>query len=276
MFLNKSFPYNISLRVHIFIGITLGFFVLFILFFLEPFDSGSSDFSFKTIYLTGYGVMTFFMYFIIHLFSAIYYKKAKVWKLFEEIIFCLFFIISVIIIAFFYTEIIINKNPERLNLNHFFGWFKVIFFGFGTLLFISAILLRKRYTRTKVQDKSEDLTKEDLIKNITISGSLKKESFQVDQTNLVYVKSENNYVSIFYFEENLLKEKLLRSTLSNIQKQLPLFVKIHRSYIVNPDFTLSLKGSKQNAKLYLKKTEHSIPVSQPFFETVHTLLNHPK
>lgn len=200
------------------------------------------------------------------------------WKFFEEIIFCLVFIIVSIIVAFFYTEIIINKNPERLNLNHFIGWFEAIFLGFGILLFIPTILLRKRYTRTYLKNKLEDLGKESLIKikNITISGSLKKESFMVDETTLVYIKSENNYVSIFYFKENSLKEKLLRNTLANIKKQLPSFIKIHRSYIVNPNFILSLKGSKQNAKLYLKKVERSIPIAQPFFETVTTIFNNPK
>lgn len=220
--------------------------------------------------------MTFITYIIMHLFSNIYYKNSKIWKLFEEIIFCFVFITTVIIIAFFYTEIIINKNPERVNLNHFLGWFKVIFLGFGTLLLITTILLRRQYGKAELKIETEGPITEDTIKNITIFGSLKKESFLVDETSLVYVKSENNYVRIFYFEENSLKEKLLRSTLSSIRKQLPLFIQIHRSYIVNPEFILSLKGSKQNAKLYLKKTDRNIPISQPFFETVNTLLNHTK
>ncbi len=278
MFLNKSFPYTISSRIHVFIGLSLGIFVLFILFCLEPFNSGSSNFSYRTIYFIVYGIITFVTYLIAHLFSVLYYKKIEIWKLFEEIIFCLVFIIISIIIAFFYTEIIINKNPERLNLNHFLGWFQAIFLGFGILLFIPTILLRKRYTRTNLKNQLEDLKKEGVIntKNIIISGSLKKESFLVNEPNLVYVKSENNYVRIFYFEENSLKEKLLRSTLANIKKQLPSFIKTHRSYIVNPHFILSLKGNKQNAKLYLKKTECSIPISQPFFNTINALLNNPK
>ncbi len=211
-----------------------------------------------------------------HLFSNIYYKNTKIWKLFEEIIFCFVFITTVIIIAFFYTEIIINKNPERVNLNHFLGWFKVIFLGFGTLLLITTILLRRQYGNAELKIETEGPITEDTIKNSTIFGSLKKESFLVDETSLVYVKSENNYVCIFYLEENSLKEKLLRSTLSSIKQQLPLFVQIHRSYIVNPEFILSLKGSKQNAKLYLKKIDRNIPISQPFFNIVNTLVNHPK
>ncbi len=278
MFLNKSFPYTVSSRVHIFIGLCLGLFILFILFYLEPFNSGSSNFSFKTFYLSVYGLITFTTYFILHLFSSVYHKKNKIWNLFEEIIFCLTFITISIFIAFFYTEIIINKNPNRVNLQHFLGWFKAIFSGFGILLFVTTILLRKQYSKTVIENEPKKLKKENSnnTKNITLTGSLKKESFIINKTILVYIKSENNYVSILYFEENLLKEKLLRSTLANIKKQLPSFIQIHRSYIVNPNFMLSLKGNKQNAKLHLKNTERSIPISQSFFDTINTLLKNPK
>lgn len=276
MFLNNSFPYNTSHRIHIFIGIALGVFILFILFFLEPYGSGNANFPFKSIYLTVYGVITFLTYFILHLFSILYYKKNKFWKLFEETTFCLIFIISSIIIAFFYTEVIINQNPKRVNLSHFLGWFQVVFLGFAPLLFIATILLRKQYVQTTFKQKKEGLREEEVTKKVMISGSLKKESFLVDEATLVYVKSENNYVCIFYFEDMVLKEKLLRSTLSNIHKQLPSFIKIHRSYIVNPSFILSSKGNKQKAKLHLKNTEHILPISQSFFETINTLLNHPK
>lgn len=275
MFLNKPFPYNTSSRVHVFIGISLGAFILFILFFLKPFNSGNSNFPFKVVYFVLYGLITFFTYYILHLFSILYYKKIKVWKVFEEIIFCLVFISVSVIIAFYYTEIVINKKPERLNIDHFIGWFKAIFLGFGTILFIITFLLRKRYGKVSLNHNKKHETNEDLTKLIKISSSLKKESFLVDERNLVYVKSENNYVRLFYFEEHLLKEYLLRSSLFNVKKQLPKFIKIHRSYIVNPDYVLSLKGNKQNAKLNLKNIESSIPISQPFFQSINELFNNP-
>lgn len=277
MLLNKDFPYNISSRVHVFIGICLNFFVLFIIFFLKPFNSGSSNFPFKTIYLINYGIITFVSYFITHCFSVLYYKKKELWKLFEEIIFCLIFIIISIAIGFFYTEIGINKKPERLNLNYFIGWFKTIFLGFGILLFFSAILLRKKYTKTDLKNKLKVTENEKTInsRKIKLTGSLKKEAFIISKTNLIYIKSENNYVRIFYFEDNLLKEKLFRSSLSNIHQQLSLFIKVHRSYIVNPNHILTLKGNKQNAKLYFEKINHNIPISQPFYDMVNSyLINH--
>ncbi len=225
-----------------------------------------------------YGFIVFFSYFITHLLSLLYYKSAQIWKVFEEIIFSVIFIFLAIIIGFYYTEFIINKNPERINLPHFLGWFKTILFSFGILLFILTFYLRRKYTAKDL--KNENINSQTNIvsesRNITITGSLKKDFFVVDEANMVYVKSENNYVLISYFEDDLIKEKLLRSTLANIEKQLPSFIKTHRSYIVNPDFFLSLKGSKQNSKLNLKNTGLSIPVSETYFEAVNSLSNSPK
>lgn len=276
MFLNKSFPYTTSSKIHIVIGVTLGVLILFILFFLEPFGSGSSDFPFKTLYFMVYGLITFAVYFITHLGSVIFYKKIQAWKLFNEITFCLVFLTMAVIVAFFYTEILINKNTGRLNFSHFLGWSEAILLGFGILVIIPAIILRNQYGHAPSKNNLKS-SKDVLIntQEIRISGSLKKDSLRVSEANLVYIKSENNYVRIFYFEKSLLKEKLLRSTLTQIKKQLPSFIKVHRSYIVNPKFILSLKGNKQNAKVYLKKIDHSLPISKPFFESLNELfINH--
>jgi len=274
MFLKEAFSYKTSIKLHTLIGFALGCFILFIIFFLKPFDTGTSTLPFKTFYFIGYGIIIFLTYLILHLISIIYYTKTRNWKLYKEFIFCLIFVAVSIILAFYYTEIIINKKLERIfNVKYFFAWFKIVFLGFGIILFIPTIILRRKYSNTIVKSKIEQLPNEDIIEKIRIFGSLKKDSFLVKKTNLIYVKADNNYVTLFYFENNLLKEKLLRSTLTNIKKQLPSFIKIHRSYIVNPDFIISLKGNKQNAKLYLKNIDYTLPVSIPFFKSIHTFLN---
>lgn len=278
MFLKKPFPYDSSFRTHVLIGGLLGIFVLFIIFFLKPFNSGESTFSYKTIFFLIYGLIIFITYFISHLLSVIYYKRTQSWKQFEEIIFCLLFILVSVVLGFFHTELIINKNPERVNIYHFLGWFKTIFLSFGILLFILTILLRKQYAQQVLKSSTADLKYETLTKSksITIASSLKKDDFTVDEASIAYIKSENNYVLISYFEDNVIKEKLLRNTLSNINAQLLTFIKIHRSYIVNPNFIFSLKGSKQNAKLQLKNTDLTLPVSETYFESVNSVLNRPR
>ena len=198
MTLGKSFPYTVSLRIHTLIGGALGVFILFILFFLESHNSGSFHFPYKSLYLLGYGMITCLTYVALYLLSTFVYIKNDLWRVFDEILFCCVFIVISILVAFFYTELIINNNPDRVNLAHFINWFQVVFLGYGPLLFIATILLRKTYTQ--------------------LDASYKKEFLQVNESDLIYVKSESNYVRIFYFEDNIQKEKLLRSTLTNIKK----------------------------------------------------------
>lgn len=205
------------------------------------------------------------------IFSNIYYLHFKIWKWIEELIFCLFFITIAIIIAFFYTEVIINKKPERLTLILFLNWFKILFLGFGVIMLVVALLLRNYYNSMNnvISEKKESVEKSE----INLKGTLKKELFSVEETSIVYVRSEDNYAYIYYVEEELLKEKMLRNTLTNIEKQLSSLIKAHRSYLINPDFIILLKGNAQNAKLQLKNVEGYIPVSKTYFESVKTTIN---
>ena len=268
MVLKKAFPFKTSIKTNALIGFILSCFILFIIFFLKPFDVGTANFPYKTLYFIGYGVIAFLTYFITHVISIFYYDNKKSWMLFNEIITCLIFVSVSIIIAFLYTELIINKKPERIyKIYYVWGWFKVVFLGFGVLLTVTSILLRKKFSKKSIKT-IVDFSH----KKVKIYGSLKKDYFFIDIQNLVYVKSENNYVNLFYFEKELLKERLIRSTLTNIENQLPSFLKVHRSYIVNPEYVISLKGNKQNAKLYLNKVVNTIPISTSYFDDVYNII----
>ncbi|WP_109097159.1 LytTR family DNA-binding domain-containing protein [Aquimarina sp. AU58] len=272
MHLNKSCPYSISFRYHFLIAAILGIIVVFIIVFLHPLGSNNFTSPFKTLYFTGYGIIVFFTYLIAVIFSNGYYLRFKIWKWIEELIFCLFFIIIAIIIAFFYTEVIINKKPERLTLILFLNWFKMVFLGFGVIMFVVTVLLRNYYKSMNnvISEKRKPAVEQSKIK---LKGTLKKELFSVEETSIVYVRSEDNYVYIYYVEEELLKEKMLRNTLTNIEKQLSSLIKAHRSYLINPDFIILLKGNAQNAKLQLKNIEDYIPVSKTYFASVKNTIN---
>ncbi|EZH74922.1 hypothetical protein ATO12_09320 [Aquimarina atlantica] len=245
--------------------------MVFIIVFLHPLGSNNFTSPFKTLYFTGYGIIVFFTYLIAVIFSNRYYSRFKIWKWTEELIFCLFFVIIAVIIAFFYTEVIINKKPERLTLTLFLNWFKMVFLGFGVLIFVVTVFLRNYYKSMNnvISEKKEPVEQS----KIRLKGTLKKELFSVEETSIVYVRSEDNYVYIYYVEEELLKEKMLRNTLTNVEKQLSSLVKAHRSYLINPDFIILLKGNAQNAKLQLKNVEGYIPVSKTYFTSVKSTIN---
>lgn len=275
MFLNKPFPYLTSFRNHFLIALILSFVIVFILIFLQPFGSGNFNSPYKNIYFMGYGLISFLIYLTIHFLSKWYYTRLKIWKWGEELIFCFFYISLSIIIAFLYTEIIINQKPERLNLKWFLNWFQTMFLGFGLILTVFTILLRNYFgsvnlANTKKQFKTPHQSIPE--KKILLQGTLKKERLWVNEATIAYVKSEDNYVYLYFVEGEELNEKMLRSTLTKINLQLPSLIKAHRSYLINPGFIIALKGNAQNAKLKLKTVEKSIPVSKTHFETIKRLI----
>jgi len=66
---------------------------------------------------------------------------------------------------------------------------------------------------------------------------------------------------------------MLRNTLKDVQKQIPELVRIHRSYLVNPNFMESLKGNSQNAKLHLRESEVRLPASKTYYNLVKSLIH---
>ena len=268
MFLNNNAPYSDSLRNHVLIAALLGLFIAFVIIFLKPFGAGQQQgtFEYQNLYFSGYGLLVGIAYLFCYLLFDFYYRRVKQWKWAEEIIFILFFISFTIFIAHFYTELMINKNPSRITLKIFLSWFRVMFFSFGIIIAILTVLLRKQFAINSSDQSNEKLPPNNNPKEMVVLRSdLKKEVFKVDSDEIVYLKSEDNYVTIYYFTDNDLHQKMMRISLTKIHKQLPKLLKVHRSYLVNPDYIFKMQGNSQTAKLQLKQIEQGIPVSKTYY-----------
>ena len=270
MFLNKDFPYIESFRNHFIIASLLGAFVSFIVIFLQPYGAGLNDFPYKTLYFIGYGIINFLMYLVMFFLFNVFYRKTKKWKWAEELFFDICFVFLMIFIAEFYTEFFINKNPSRLNLTYVIGWYKTVFPGFGILMITITILLRYYFGKENITniEINEVNNKKKNTSKITIHSSLKNESLVVSKESIVFIKSEDNYIYIYFLKNDLLTNKILRNTLKDTHKQLPFLIKTHRSFLVNPQHISKLKGNSQNAKIYFKDFQETVPVSKTFYNTI--------
>lgn len=265
MFLNKAFPYFNSFRKHIRIAAMLSFVVVFILTFLQPFGANNFNHPYKHLYFIGYGIISVVVYLIIYLLSRLYYINFKRWKWSEELIFSLLYVTIAIVIAFFYTELMINKRSNFMTFSFFIKWFRFIFLGFGVTLSALSILLRLYYGKKEQERK---MHKSDNKEKVVVNSTLKKESFSVLPEDIVYIKSEDNYVNIYYIEEEELQKRVIRNTLSSLHTQLNHLIKVHRSYIINPAFIISVEGNAQKGSIHLKFVEEKLPVSKTYFDTV--------
>ncbi len=265
MFINKAFPYSTSFRNHFLIASILSFVVVFILVFLQPFGANNFNHPYKHLYFIGYGIISIVVYLVVYLLSRLYYINFKRWKWSEELIFSFLYVTIAIIIAFFYTELMINKRSNFMIFSFFIKWFRFIFLGFGIILSALSIFLRLYYGKKKEERK---MHKSDNKEKVVVNSTLKKESFSVLPEDIVYIKSEDNYVNIYYIEEEELQKKVIRNTLSSLHKQLNHLIKVHRSYLINPIFIISIEGNAQKGSIHLKYIEEKLPVSKTYFDAV--------
>lgn len=100
---------------------------------------------------------------------------------------------------------------------------------------------------------------------LNLQADQKNEFLSVNQDQLLYLQSQDNYTEVYYLKNDELRKKLLRGSLSSFEKQLPrpLF-RCHRSYIVNLLAIESLKGNSQGYQLNLRHGEISIKVSRKY------------
>jgi hypothetical protein len=99
---------------------------------------------------------------------------------------------------------------------------------------------------------------------IKLLGQNNNEFVELRPEQIIYLVAADNYVEVHYFEQQS-KKVLLRSSLILLYAQIEaygIFMKCHRSYVINKALILSVSGNAQGLKLKLKNTDIDIPVSR--------------
>lgn len=91
-----------------------------------------------------------------------------------------------------------------------------------------------------------------------------KLALQIAPTNLHYVKSEGNYVEVFYLQNQKVKKELIRNSLKSIEEQLSAydFFRCHNRFLINLSLIQKVEGNSRNFELVLENIEEKIPVSR--------------
>lgn len=85
--------------------------------------------------------------------------------------------------------------------------------------------------------------------------------------DILLIKSAENYVEIIYKDNENNKQKLIRTTLRNVEEQLrkyPEFIRCHRTCIVNTKYILKLTTGYQGHRLKIMDYIEEIPVSRQY------------
>jgi hypothetical protein len=114
----------------------------------------------------------------------------------------------------------------------------------------------------------ENVGKNEEIEILTDS---KSGNLRITYASIVFIRSADNYIEIYFRNEDRIEKKLIRSTLKNIESQLALkrqFIRCHRTCIVNTMHIEKLQRNYSGYNLKLNLYEDTIPVSRQYLMQV--------
>jgi len=139
-----------------------------------------------------------------------------------------------------------------------------------------ATVLTKSLKNENSQIHSTNTAKSRTKNKILVKSENEDLELQLSQQDLVYIKSEGNYIEVYYLHSNQIQKKLVRNRLKNMESILPetTFFRCHNSYIINRTYILKVEGNARNLELQLKYCEETIPVSRSKAKIMSTFIEH--
>lgn len=258
-----------------------GCFITFFIFLLRPFGTqvpAGREVAFLGVCAL-FGLVTALTTVLVHGFCLLLpgvFDDEK-WRLWKEIVFNLCFIgcigLGNLLLTHFLWE-------TPLNAATFWKWQGLTFAVglFPTLLgaFIGQIKLQKKYTEEAAR-LSQQVHPPAPVSHasVVLAGDNQNETLRLDAAQILYLSAADNYVQVYYLENDALKSRILRGTMKKMEDALsafPRFFRCHRTYIVNLDQVSRVSGNAQGYRLHLDGVEASVPVSRNLNETVREKL----
>lgn len=242
---------NISIKHNLIVGLLLALWIFIFAFIIRPFDDGTLNFRAWLFMSIGFSSMAFLCYFILAFAQKRVYEMTLKWNIKFEVVSLLFFYAIYLFGIFAYY-----KSPI-LNGGYSFLEFFLIIFIKVALILTPVIILARRYLIKRIP------IKEDVL---IFKGENKLDVLKINKTDLVCISNAQNYVEIFYIENDKLTSKLIRSSLKQVQGDFTFLVQIHRSHLINP---IHFKSWRNQNTIILTQIE--LPVAKNYKETVLAL-----
>lgn len=272
--LKNPYPFfdELVYNLKVIFGISL-FLFLFILFF-QPFELRDFEFNDQLLIIAGFGGITFLILCLNNIVLPSIFPKVFLkgnWRLYKDILLN-FVSWAFLAIAFNFYARYVGLISITFHLS-----FRIILLG---LIPVVSIIVLHQFKIYKIGfQKIRELVKTtaapyDLAvpeKEIEFITENKSENFNVSLSNLVIIKSANNYIEIYVNDNGNIKKKLIRSTLvyaENLLKSHSNIIRCHRTTLVNRDYIVKLVSSSQGVSLQLKNMEEKVHISRQYIMQV--------
>ncbi len=112
-------------------------------------------------------------------------------------------------------------------------------------------------------------------KIVYFNSDYQKDSLAIKVSLLLYIRSANNYIEIFWKEGDVIKNQMVRCSLLSAEENLKehkFIFKCHRSYMVNINYIDHIEGNSQEYKLFFENIQTPIPVSKNSVDKLKELI----
>jgi LytTr DNA-binding domain len=280
--LNKPYPFlAISFQTKLAKAIATG---LFVIFFLWLFDNKEQN---SILLFVDNGIVVFvsqlLLLFILHrLFARQYFNSTiRLWQYMAGLA-------AGVLLGF--TLMYLYVTPVYFKIGYSFGAYidyirENLPFLFPVILFMVAVdyifVLKTRLRLEPGLAVTDSIETSMSIGNTIIQQEfvLYNESgvaiFTASKASILYIKSADNYIEIYYQSGNQLKKELVRYSLGAVEadKETSFIVRVHRSYLCNLEKAESLSGGIQNCMLHFCNGQGLVPVARSRARDIMQIVN---
>ncbi len=268
-FLNKPYPFNDDLRFNakIILFISLG--VLAFLLIFQPIDFAVWSKKEIVYIIAGLVISTFLvlslnLIVLPSLFPKIFYKNT--WNIKKEILWNLWILVAI-------------SSSDLLFYSQITGLFDICFFDITKILLLGLLpvavlitinqerLLRSHLISAQQLNKQLLEKKQHKKKLIHFVSEYKNDTLSIKADLLITIKSSDNYIEVYYKNNELVKKQIIRSSLKRVEELIygyEFILRCHRSYIVNIKFINEIQGNPQGFQLFMDGIDFTVPVSQKY------------
>jgi hypothetical protein len=237
-----------------------GLFIFLFLFLFKPFGMYQLD-PLKQFFISlGFGLITIFVLFVFKFLIEPVIIDAQ-WTLGKNILWDIVIASSIGAANYVYICIIFKLSFTFIYLLYSI-WTAILVGSIPVTL--SYFLSYNRLYKDALKEAGHD---EEIFpgKEIILKAGYPRNDLRINPRNIVYLCSNDNYVTIVTLKENMQNKVTIRGTLKSAESELKnngRFLRCHKCYLVNLEFAERVTGSIHNMRIRLTCPGIEIPVAR--------------
>ncbi len=290
-FLSQPYPFYYKGKSLWMIAIILFTFSFVFNYFFQPFNVYHPEHKMSYLIISVIHSITPFVILLLFSIFRVSPEAEEKWTVLKEMLLMVVLLFLVGVGQFLIRDIIYD-NPDNWSLRYLFEEIRNTFF-VGSLIMI--ILISLNFNRLNCRNKKqadelnlssdfsdlnhkgrENMTSKNRPDSkVFIETQVKSDDFVLCVDNLLFAKSEGNYIE-FYLRDVNVDKIVKRLTLKELESALepfPEIIRTHRSYLVNANQIKGVEGNAQGYKLKLKSYEGTIPVSRNMIGSFNNVMS---